>query len=73
MSDYERGYYYGLYKKRVHDDQMLSQKLYGLFFAVMGIIIQVMVGVFEFIMASIWIIGMGIYLILTRKNFMKGE
>lgn len=73
MSDYERGYYYGLYKKRVYKDQILSQKLYGLFFAVMGIIIQVMVGVFEFIMASIWIIGMGIYLILTRKNYMKGE
>lgn len=73
MSDYERGYYYAIYKKRVHDDQMLSQKILGVFFAVMGICMQIAVGMFEFAIASAWIVATGIFLIVTRKNYCKGE
>lgn len=73
MSDYERGYYYGIYKKRVHDDQMLSQKILGFLFAVCAIFMQIIAGTIEFILVTSMIIGTGIWLILTRKNFMKGE
>lgn len=71
MSDYERGYYYGLYKKRVHDDQMLSQKILGVIIAACGIMMQILVGMFEFTVASAYIVAVGIYLILTRKNYVK--
>ena len=71
MSDYERGYYYSLYKKRVYDDQMLSQKILGVVIAAIGIAMQIMVGLFEFAIASAYIVVMGIYLILTRKNYVK--
>ena len=71
MSDFQRGYYYGLYRKRVYDDQMLSQKILGVMITVIGIMMQVMVGTFEFILASAWIFSAGIYLILTRKNYVK--
>ena len=70
MTDYQRGYYYGLYKKRVHDDQMLAQKLIGVMFAVIGIGMQFTVGMIEFFLASAWIIVMGLYLILTRKLYL---
>ena len=71
MTDFQRGYCYGIYRKRVHNDQMLSQKLYGIFFSVMGTVLQAMVGTFEFILASACVMAMGIYLILTKRNYMK--
>lgn len=71
MTDYQRGYYYGLYKKRVYDDQMLSQKILGIIIAAIGIAMQIMVGLFEFAIASAYIVFVGIYLIVTRKNYAK--
>ena len=71
MSDYERGYYYAIYKKRVHNDQMLSQKILGVFMAAAGIMMQIMVGVFEFALVSAWAVATGIYLIVTRRNYIK--
>lgn len=73
MTDYERGYYYGIYRKRVHDDQMLSQKILGILISVMGIVMQVIVGEFEFTIMSSWIVVTGVFLILTRKNYIKGD
>jgi len=71
MSDYERGYYYSLYKKRVHDDQMLSQKILGVVISAIGIAMQIMVGIFEFAIASSYIVAVGLYLIVTKKNYVK--
>lgn len=71
MSDYERGYYYGLYRKRVQEDQMLSQKIFGITLSVLGILLQIMVGLFEFSIMSAWIVAAGIFLIVTKKNYVK--
>lgn len=70
MSDYERGLYYARYKAAVRKDQMLSQKILGFVIAVIGIAMQIGVGVFEFAIMSSWIVVTGIYLILTRKLYM---
>jgi len=71
MSDYERGFYYAQYRAAVWRDQMIEQKLFGIFFAVMAILIQLYVGEIEFFMADAWILAIGFYLILTKNNFMK--
>lgn len=73
MTDYERGYYYGIYKKRVYDDEMLSQKILGILISAIGIILQIMVGMVEFAIASLWIVAMGLFLIMTKENFLKGD
>ena len=70
MSDYERGLYYARYKAAVRRDQMLSQKILGILIAVIGIAMQICVGMFEFALMSAWIVATGIYLILTRKLYM---
>ena len=69
MTDYQRGFYYAKYKAAVRRDQMLSQKILGLIITVIGIAMQFTVGLIEFFLASVWIIVMGLYLILTRKLY----
>lgn len=71
MSDYERGYYYAKYRAAVWRDQMISQKILGVLIAACGIMMQIIVGMFEFTIASAYIVIVGIYLILTRKNYVK--
>ena len=67
MDDFQRGFYYAKYKAAVRRDQMIEQKMLGIFFAVMGILMQLYVGEIEFILESSWILTFGFYLILTKK------
>ena len=71
MSDYERGICYARYRKEVHRQQMLEQKIYGIIISIGAIVIQAVTGMFEIGLFTAWMLVAGMWLIVSKKNYLK--